>query len=53
MGDVPDFHEAHRSLEDKSKRNLAASTIEASANKAVKDKETKEQRREERSDYRN
>ena len=48
MGDVPDVHEAYRSLEDKSKRDLAASTVEASANKAAKDKETKKQRRDER-----
>ena len=48
MGDVPDVHEAHRSLEDKSKRDLAASTVEDSANKAAKDKETKKQRLDER-----
>ena len=53
MGDVPDVQAARRSLEDKSKRNLAASTVKASADKEAKDEETKEQRREERSDYRN
>ena len=39
MGDVPDVHEARRSLEDKSKRDFAASTVEASVNKAAKEKE--------------
>ena len=48
MGDVPDVQAARRSLEDKSKRNLAASTVEASANKAAKDKETKKQKRDEK-----
>ena len=48
MSDVPDVHEVRRSLEDKSKRNLAAPTVEASANKAAKNKETKKQKRDER-----
>ena len=48
MGDVPDVHEARWSIEDKSKRNLAASTVKASTNKAAKDKETKKQKRDER-----
>ena len=45
VGDAPDVHEARRSLEDKSKRDLAASTVEASANKATKDKEEKTEAR--------
>ena len=45
MGDVPDVHEAHQSLEGKSKRDSAASTVEASANKGAKDKETKTEAR--------
>ena len=47
MGDVPYVHEARRSLEDKSKSDLAASTVEGSANKAAKDKEIKQQKRDE------
>ena len=45
MGDVPDVHEARRSIEDKSKRNLAASTVKASADKEAKDEETKTEAR--------
>ena len=48
MGDVPDVHEARWSIEDKSKRNLAASTVKASTNKAAKDKDTKKQKRDEK-----